>query len=155
MAASISPPKYSDCKSAICSCMLILPSNASPPVRSVRRARNAGRDCWFKNTVSVSLAFTSAAFQLSCTGDSEQDTIRVPICTPSAPMANAPAIDKPSEIPPAAIMGMSTRERINGNKTIVETGLGFLKPPPSPPSTINPSTPASMAFSAMSSVGTT
>ena len=79
----------------------------------------------------------------------------VPSWTPSAPMANAAAIVGPSQIPPAAIMGTSVRSRISGSRTMVDTGRGFLKPPPSPPSTTKPSTPASKAFIAMSRVGTT
>ena len=140
---------------ARCSIALNLPSGSSFSVRSVRNARSAGRDCWLRNTVSVSFASTTACFQLLCTGESEQLSIRVPICTPSAPMAKAPAMDKPSHIPPAAMIGTSVRERISGNSTIVDTGLGFLKPPPSPPSTTKPSTPQSIAFNAMSKVGTT
>ena len=38
---------------------------------------------------------------------------------------------------------------------MVETGRGLLNPPPSPPSTIRPSTPAATAFSAAAMVGTT
>ena len=37
--------------------------------------------------MSVSAASTMACFQFSCTGDSAADTMRVPICTPSAPSA--------------------------------------------------------------------
>ena len=44
--------------------------------------------------MSVSAASTIACFQLSCTGDSAADTIRVPIWTPSAPSANAAAMDR-------------------------------------------------------------
>ena len=46
--------------------------------------------------MSVSAAATIACFQFSCTGDSAADTMRVPICTPSAPSANAAAIARPS-----------------------------------------------------------
>ena len=60
--------------------------------------------------MSVSAAATMACFQLSCTGDSAADTIRVPICTPSAPSANAAAIVAPSTMPPAAMIGTSTRD---------------------------------------------
>ena len=81
--------------------------------------------------------------------------MRVPICTPSAPSANAAAIERPSQMPPAAMTGTSTREQISGSSTIVATSRGFLKPPPSSPSTTSPSTPASTAFSAARSVGTT
>ena len=105
--------------------------------------------------MSVSAASTIACFQLSCTGDSAADTMRVPICTPSAPRAKAAAIDAPSMMPPAAMIGTSTRERTSGSSTIVDTGVGLLKPPPSPPSTTSPSTPASTALSAAASVGTT
>ena len=45
-------------------------------VRCVRSARRAGRDCWLRNTVSVSAARRMACFQLSCTGDSAADSIR-------------------------------------------------------------------------------
>ena len=38
-------------------------AKAEAAVRSVRSARNAGRDCWFRNTVSVSFASTTACFQ--------------------------------------------------------------------------------------------
>ena len=122
---------------------------------AVRSARRAGEWRSLRNSVSVSAAATIACFQLSCTGDSAADTIRVPICTPSAPRAKAAAIVAPSMIPPAAMIGTSTRERTSGSSTIVATGVGLLKPPPSPPSTTSPSTPASTAFSAAASVGTT
>ena len=105
--------------------------------------------------MSVSAASTIAFFQFAWTGDSSDDTMRVPICTPSAPSANAAAIVAPSQMPPAAMIGTSTFERTSGSSTIVETSRGFLKPPPSPPSTTSPSTPASTAFSAARSVGTT
>ena len=81
--------------------------------------------------------------------------MRVPICTPSAPSANAAAIVEPSTKPPAATIGTSTFDRTSGSSTIDATGSGFLNPPPSPPSTMSPSTPASTAFSAPRSVGTT
>ena len=81
--------------------------------------------------------------------------MRVPICTPSAPSAKAAAIERPSVIPPAAITGTPTFEQTSGSSTIVETSREFLKPPPSPPSTTSPSTPASIAFSAVPSEGTT
>ena len=48
-------------------------------VLQVRRARRAGELCRFSITVSVSAAATTACFQLSCTGDSSELTIRVPI----------------------------------------------------------------------------
>ena len=105
--------------------------------------------------MSVSAAATIACFQFSWTGDSAADTMRVPIWTPSAPRANAAAIVAPSVMPPAAMIGTSTRERISGRRTIDATGVGLLKPPPSPPSTTSPSTPASTAFNAAASVGTT
>ncbi len=53
------------------------------------------------------------------------------------------------------MIGTSTLERTSGSSTIVDTGVGLLKPPPSPPSTTRPSTPASTAFSAAANVGTT
>ena len=59
---------------------------------SVRSARSAGEWRSLRKTVSVSAAATIACFQLSCTGDSAADTMRVPICTPSAPSAKAAAI---------------------------------------------------------------
>ncbi len=61
----------------------------------------------------------------------------------------------PSTKPPAAMIGTSVFERISGRSTMVETSLGFLKPPPSAPSTTRPSTPALTAFIAAASVGTT
>src|SRR5579885_310396 len=67
-------------------------SRSRRAVRAVRSARRAGFENWFRKTVSVSAALTIARFQFSCTGDSAADTIRVPICTPSAPRANAAAI---------------------------------------------------------------
>ena len=121
----------------------------------VRRARSAGEWRRFRNTVSVSAASTMACFQFWCTGDSAADTMRVPICTPSAPSASAAAIDGPSQIPPAAMIGTSTRDRTSGRSTMVDTGRGLLNPPPSPPSTTRPSTPASTALRAACSVGTT
>ena len=81
--------------------------------------------------------------------------MRVPSCTPSAPSARAAAIVGPSTNPPAAITGTSTLETTSGRSTIVDTGRGLLKPPPSPPSTMRPSTPASTAFSAPVRLGTT
>ena len=82
------------------------------------------------------------------------ETIRVPICTPSAPRAKAAAMVRPQAMPPTAISGVRllADER---QRTMVETSFGFLKPPPSAPSTTSPSTPASTAFSAAFSVGTT
>ena len=135
--------------------MLTDSSRSRRDERSVRSARSPGFEWRFRKTVSVSAAPTIACFQLSWTGDSSADTMRVPICTPSAPRANAAAIDGPSTMPPAAMIGTSTFERTSGSSTIVETSCGFLKPPPSPPSTTSPSTPASTAFSAPFSVGTT
>ena len=105
--------------------------------------------------MSVSFAATIAFFQFACTGDSAADTMREPICTPSAPSANAAAMLGPSQMPPAAITGTVTFEQTSGSSTIVATSRGFLKPPPSPPSTTSPSTPASIAFNAASSDGTT
>ena len=76
-------------------------------MRFVRRARRAGEWRSFRNRVSVSAAATIACFQLSWTGDSSADTMRVPICTPSAPRAKAAAIVAPSTMPPAAMIGTS------------------------------------------------
>ena len=105
--------------------------------------------------MSVSAASRIACFQLGCTGDSREATIRVPICTPSAPSAKQAAMVAPSQTPPAAMIGTPTFSRTSGSSTMLITGCGFLKPPPSPPSTISPSTPASTAFIAAFSVGTT
>ena len=74
---------------------------------------------------------------------------------PWAPNENAAAIVLPSTKPPAAITGIFTFEQTNGSRTIEATPLGFLKPPPSNPSTTRPSTPASIAFNAAESDGTT
>ena len=90
-----------------------------------------------------------------CTPDSTDDSIRVPICTPSAPSANAAAIERPSAIPPAATIGTSSFDAMSGSSTIDVTSRGFLKPAPSLPSTTSPSTPASTARWAPFSVGTT
>ena len=114
-----------------------------------------GRPNRFNSTVSVSAAATTACFQLSCTGDSAADSILVPICTPSAPRARAAAIDTPSQIPPAAITGTSTSATTSGVSTMVDEPWGFLNPPPSTPSTMRPSTPASTALRAPRKVGTT
>ena len=105
--------------------------------------------------MSVSAALTIACFQLSWTGLSAALTMRVPIWTPSAPSANAAAMLGPSQMPPAAMIGTVTRDATRGSSTMVDTSRGFLNPPPSPPSTTRPSTPASTAFSAAASVGTT
>src|SRR5262249_48020966 len=94
-------------------------------------------------------------FQFSCTGDSAALTMRVPICAPSAPNTIAAAIDTPSQMPPAAMIGTSTCDAINGNNTIVDAPVGALNPPPSLPSTPRPSTPASTALHAPRSEGTT
>jgi hypothetical protein len=80
----------------------------------------------FKNTVSVSRAFTMACFQFSWTGLSVEATIRVPICTPSAPSAKAAAILRPSIIPPAAITGMFTFAHTSDVRTMVATPRLFL-----------------------------
>ena len=61
----------------------------------------------------------------------------------------------PSRNPPAAITGTSTFDTTSGSSTIEATGRGLLKPPPSPPSTMRPSTPASTALSALTRFGTT
>jgi hypothetical protein len=61
----------------------------------------------------------------------------------------------PSVMPPAAMIGTSTAARTSGSRTMEATSRGFLKPPPSPPSTTRPSTPASIALRAPLSVGTT
>ena len=58
-------------------------------------------------------------------------------------------------MPPAATIGTSTFEAMSATNTIVLTSRGFLKPPPSPPSTTRPSTPAATAFNAEANVGTT
>ena len=88
-------------------------------------------------------------------GDSTAATMTVPRCTPSAPRASAAAMVFPSKKPPAAMTGTSKAVVTDGSRTIVETGRGLLNPPPSPPSTINPSTPASTGLTAARRVGTT
>ena len=62
--------------------------------------------------MSPSVDVQMSCFQLSCTGDSAALTMRVPICTPSAPSTNAAAIDRPSQTPPAAMIGTSTCDAI-------------------------------------------
>ena len=74
---------------------------------------------------------------------------------PSAPKANAAAIEAPSTNPPAAMIGTSTSARTNGKSTMLATSRGFLNPPPSPPSTTSPSTPQDTAFLAAARLGTT
>ena len=66
--------------------------------------------------MSPSVDVQISCFQLSCTGDSAALTMRVPICTPSAPSIIAAAIDRPSQMPPAAMIGTSTCDAINGSK---------------------------------------
>ena len=134
---------------------LVSVSYSNRLVFSVRRARNAGEAWRLRKTVSVSLAWMTAFFQFSWTGDSTADTMRVPICTPSAPKAKAAAMERPSTKPPAAMMGTSTWERTKGSSTMLATSRGFLKPPPSPPSTTKPSTPQATAFLAAPRLGTT
>ena len=73
---------------------------------------------------------------------------------PSAPAAKAAAIPTPSTIPPAAIIGKSVCLRIDCSKTYRPTSSGFLNPPPSVPSTTNPSTPALTALRAPARLGT-
>ena len=73
---------------------------------------------------------------------------------PSAPAANAAAIPRPSTIPPAATIGKSVIFLMACIKTNSPTSSGLLKPPPSVPSTTNPSTPASTAFFAPTTLGT-
>ena len=121
----------------------------------MRNTRNAGGEWRLSSSVSPSFDVQMSCFQFSCTGDSAALTMRVPICTPSAPSTNAAAIDRPSHMPPAAMIGTSTRDAISGSSTIVDAPVGALKPPPSLPSTTSPSTPASTAFSAPRSDGTT
>ena len=48
IAASMSPPKYSDCMLAICSITLILPNGASSEVRLVRSAGRQMGGFWYK-----------------------------------------------------------------------------------------------------------
>ena len=60
----------------------------------------------------------------------------------------------PSAIPPAAIMGRSISFLIACIRTNNPTSSGLLKPPPSVPSTTNPSTPQFAAFRAPSTLGT-
>jgi hypothetical protein len=62
---------------------------------------------------------------------------------------------RPQVMPPAAITGTFTFEQTSGRRTMEATSREFLKPPPSPPSTTRPSTPASIAFRAAASEGTT
>ena len=125
-------------------------------VFSVRSALSAGPGPKrFRNTVSVSLAPTIMSFQFWCTGLSAAETIRVPIWTPSAPRANAAAMLRPSVMPPAAMIGRPVFEQTSGSSTMVATSRPFLNPPPSPPSTTSPSTPASIAFCAAAIDGTT
>ena len=60
---------------------------------SVRSTRS-GRPFWrLTRTVSVSDAWSTACLSPSCTLDSTEASIRVPICTPSAPRAKAAAIE--------------------------------------------------------------
>ena len=68
--------------------------------------------------MSVSFAARMASFQLEWTGLSAAETIRVPICTPSAPSAKAAAMLRPSTMPPAAITGTRTFEQTSGSSTI-------------------------------------
>ena len=125
-------------------------------VFSVRSARSAGPGPKrLRNTVSVSSAARIAFFQFMCTGDSADETMRVPICTPSAPSVKAAAMVRPSTMPPAAIIGTSTFSQHQRQQHHRRHSRGFLKPPPSPPSTTRPSTPASIARNAVFSVGTT
>src|SRR6185369_7510509 len=122
----------------------------------VRSARSAGPGPKrLRKTVSVSFAPTIMSFQFWCTGLSAAETMRVPIWTPSAPSAKAAAMVRPSVMPPAAITGRSVFEQTSGSRTMVATSRAFLNPPPSPPSTTSPSTPASMAFVAAAIDGTT
>ncbi len=123
-------------------------------VPAVFNARMHGEALRLSTQVPVSVALQIAALKFSCTGLSAQLTKRVPIWMPSAPRANAAAMPRPSQMPPAAIRGTSTRARMACSSTRVDTSSGFLKPPPSAPSTTRPSTPASTHLSAVSTVGT-
>ena len=105
--------------------------------------------------MSVAAASRTACFQFGWMGDSAAVTMTVPSCTPSAPRASAAAMVRPSRNPPAAMTGRSNSAVTDGSSTMVATGRGFLNPPPSPPSTMRPSTPASTALAAARSVGTT
>ena len=84
--------------------------------------------------------------KLACTAASWLASIRVPICTPSAPSTTAAAAERASQIPPAAMIGRSTLSATSGSRTIVDAPRADLKPPPSTPSTTKASTPASTAF---------
>ena len=53
--------------------------------------------------------------------------MRVPICTPSAPSTNAAAIERPSQTPPAAMIGTSTCDAMSGSSTIVDAPVGRLE----------------------------
>ena len=46
--------------------------------------------------------------------------MRVPICTPSAPSANAAAMVRPSTMPPAAITGTFTFSQTSGSRTMLD-----------------------------------
>ena len=82
--------------------------------------------------------------------------MRVPICTPSAPSANAAAIVAPVDDPAGGDdRHVDLRARPAAAAPSSPRRVGFLNPPPSPPSTTSPSTPASTALSAAASVGTT
>ena len=91
-------------------------------VFSVRSALNAGPGPKrLRNTVSVSFAPTIAFFQFSCTGLSAADTMRVPICTPSAPSAKAAAIAAPVDDAAGRDHRHVTFEHTSGNNTMVAT----------------------------------
>jgi hypothetical protein len=96
-----------------------------------------------------------AFLKFACTAASWLASIRVPICTPSAPRTTAAVADRASQIPPAAMIGRSTRLATRGSNTNVDASRAALNPPPSTPSTTSASTPASTAFMAPFSDPTT
>ena len=81
--------------------------------------------------------------------------MRVPICAAFGAERERGRHGHPIRVPPAAMIGTSTFAAISGSRTIDDAPSGFLKPPPSIPSTTSPSTPAAMALSAPRNVGTT
>lgn len=81
-------------------------------------------------TVPESSAAAIASLKLLCTKDSRLASIRVPIWTPSAPSTTAAAADRASHMPPAAMIGRSTRDATCGSRTMVDAPRAGLNPPP-------------------------
>ena len=123
-------------------------------VLAVRSARSAGLENWFRNTVSVSARRGSPA---SSSGAPAIPRRRPCACPSARPRRRARSGRHRAPVADAA--GRDDRDTdVLAHQRQQHHGrhrLWILESPPSPPSTIRPSTPASTAFIAAFRVGTT